>query len=318
MRLAVITGADSTYFDLMHSLIRALRGSQSGLDFSLCILDFGLSPEQAAIVERYDAEVRRPDWAFDAPTHLKTRSNLGYATRPVLQHCFPGHDMYVWLDADISVQDDQVVADFAARASDGALAIAQEVDRSYRSEFYAVKWQIGNAFRCFGLRDGLKLCRGRPINAGVFALRADAPHWESWQRRYQQAIHRAGRANLDQHALMAALYLDDMPCHYLDSTHNWICTRSQPLWDEVDNVFRRPYAPFERISVLHLAGRDKDKLCDVQTLRGATRTMRLTYAASIDAWSSAAGKRQSEEPAYRIDQLSDASPSMRSSKAAIS
>ncbi|MGH1481764.1 MAG: hypothetical protein ACRBM6_24045 [Geminicoccales bacterium] len=277
MRLAIITGADSAYFELMEKLLTALSSARAGQSYDLCVLDFGLSADQVATATGFGATVVRPEWAFDAPANVRTTSNLGYGTRPILPRYFPGYDLYLWLDADISVQDDKFISSFTAASMDGSLAIAEEVDRSYQLEPYALKWQIGNAFRCFGIRDGLKLCLGRPINSGVFALRGDAPHWAIWQQRYQQAIDRAGRANLDQHALMAALYLDDMPCRYLDSTHNWICTRSQPLWDEVDQVFRRPYAPFEKIDVLHLAGRHKDKLWDVKTLRGATRRMYLSY-----------------------------------------
>lgn len=283
MRLAVITGADSVYFDLMHELLRTLSVTDIALDHSLCILDFGLSPDQVATAESYHATVIRPEWAFDAPDVIKTEANLGYAARPILPRYFPGYDMYLWLDADISVQDCQFMSTFVAAASDGHLAIAEEIDRSYRLEPYALKWHIGNAFRCFGFLDGLKLSMGRPINSGVFALQADAPHWSVWQKRYQQAIGRAHRVNLDQHALMATLYLDDMPCRYLDSTHNWICTRSQPLWDEARQFFCRPYAPFDRINVLHLAGRDKNKLWDIKTRGGEIQPMRLSYTARQDS-----------------------------------
>jgi len=278
VRLAIITGADSVYFDLMHELLRTLSLADIDLDYTLCVLDFGLSLEQVAVAESYHASVKRPEWLFDAPDTIKTLANLGYATRPILPVCFPGYDTYLWLDADVSVQDGQFISTFVKGASAGHLAIAEEVDPSYRIEPYALKWQIGNAFRCYGFRGGLSLCRGRPINSGVFALRADAPHWASWQKRYQQALTRAHRANLDQHALMAALYLDEMPCHYLDSTYNWICTRSQPLWDEQHHVFCRPYAPFEKINVLHLAGRRKRELWDIRTRAGATQQMRLSYA----------------------------------------
>ena len=276
MRLAIITGADSVYFDLMHDLLATLSLAKVDLDHELCVLDLGLTSDQIAITEGFGATVVRPDWVFDVPEALRTSANLGYGARPVLPEYFPGHDMYLWLDADISVQDGQFLSAFVASASDGHLAIAEEVDRSYRLEAYALKWQLGNAFRCFGLWGGLKLSLGRPINAGVFALSAEAPHWRIWRERYQQAVKRAGRVNLDQHALMAALYLDHLPCRYLDSTHNWICARSQPLWDETNLAFCRPYAPFDKIHVLHLAGRHKNKLWDIETRGGAIEPMRLS------------------------------------------
>lgn len=277
MRLAIVTGADHGYFDLMMGLIQTLTRSEVARDYQLCVLDFGLLPEQIAMAEDHGARLVRPGWEFRAPDELKVSRNLGYATRPRIPDYFPGYDMYLWMDADVSVQDGSFVSSFIASASDGAIAIAEEADPSYRVELYALKWQVGNAIRCFGLRHGLQLCRGRPINSGVFALRADAPLWQIWQRRYQQAVDRAARVNLDQHALMAALYLDDMPCRYLDSTHNWICTRSQPVWDEDQQVFRRPDAPYQPIKVLHLAGQQKSGLWDIKTLAGGMKRMPLSY-----------------------------------------
>ena len=278
MRLAIVTGADCVYFDLMLELLRTLSDDEAAQRHALCVLDFGLTLDQVVRAQQCRATVIRPDWVFEAPAPLRTQANLGYATRPVLPRLFPGYDMYLWLDADISVPNARFMSTFTAAAKTGSLAIAEEADRSYRLEAYAFKWQLGNAFRCFGLRGGLNFCMGRPVNSGIFALKADAPHWSVWQARYQQAVHRAGRVNLDQHALMAALYLDKLPCTYLDSTHNWICTRSQPLWDEERQIFCRPYPPYDAIDVLHLAGRDKDKLWDIKTRLGETRRMHLTYS----------------------------------------
>ena len=195
---------------------------------------------------------------------------------------FPGYDTYLWLDADISVQDGRFVGDFLRSAEQGTLAVVEEADPSYRTELYALKWRIGNTFRCFGFQDGLKLCLGRQINSGAFALRSDAPHWRAWQDHYQRVVKRALRANLDQHALTATLTLDDLPASYLSSTFNWMCVRSQPLWDNDRNVFCRPVAPFEPISVLHLAGRQKHGLRDIKTLDGGIRSMPLAYTEAMD------------------------------------
>lgn len=278
MQLAVVTGADHHYFDLMYDVISTLNTNSNLLKFKLCVLDFGLLPGQIEQIEQLEAAIVRPEWVFDAPASLKTSANLGYATRPGLPQYFPGFDMYLWLDADVSIRNDRFISAFTSAARGGFLAIAEESDPSYGYEPHALKWQIGNAFRCFGLWQGLKLSMGRPINSGVFALEADAPHWSFWQERYQQAVRRANRVNLDQHALMAALYLDGLPCRYLDSTYNWICTRSQPLWDESRQAFCRPYAPYDTIDVLHLAGRNKRKLWNIKTLDGAAEPMHLSYA----------------------------------------
>lgn len=278
VRLAIVTGADHFYFDLMYEVIKTLDTSDNPLNYNICVLDFGLHPEQIALIEQHQALIKHPTWMFEASDHLKTQANLGYATRPVLPSYFPGFDMYLWLDADVSIRDHTFIPKMIEAASGGSLAIAEEVDRTYAYEPHAVKWQVGNAFRCFGLRQGLKLCLGRAINSGVFALEAEAPHWSAWQARYQQAVDRAQKVNLDQHALMAVLYLDRLPCHYLDNTYNWICTRSQPVWDEARQAFCRPYAPHDVIQVLHLAGRNKRQPRSIRTLAGEMEEMQLSYA----------------------------------------
>lgn len=278
MRAAIVTGADHGYFPLMHALLQTLACTRVEPACPLKVLDFGLLAEEIDAIGALGAEVVRPDWWFDAPAALCTPNNLGYAARPMIPSYFPGFDVYLWLDADISVQDGGFVTKFLTAADNGALAVVEEADPAYRTELYAIRWRVGNAFRCFGPIDGLRLCLGRQINSGAFALRADAPHWAAWRKHYQKAVTRAGRANLDQHALMATLCLDGLPASYLASTFNWICARAQPIWDEHRQVFCRPATPFDPISVLHLAGRRKKGLHQIKTLAGDTKSMPLTYA----------------------------------------
>ena len=281
LRPAIVTGADHNYFPLMQALLRSLI-RKHGPAYPLLVLDFGMKPEQLAAIEPLAAKIVRPGWWFEAPSPLRLSRNLGYAARPMIPDYLPGYDVYLWLDADISVQDGRFASAFLQSAEQGALAIVEEVDPAYRTELYALKWWIGNAVRCFGISDGLRLSLRRPINSGAFALRADAPHWAAWRRHYESAVLHSGRANLDQHALMATLVLDGLPASLLGSCHNWICVRSQPIWDEDRQVFCRPCPPHEPISVLHFAGRQKDGLRDVKTLQGHVRTMPLSYARPED------------------------------------
>jgi lipopolysaccharide biosynthesis glycosyltransferase len=282
LRAAIVTGADHGYFPMMHALLQTLVHNRGDGDYKLFAFDFGLEPEELAAVEALGVEVLKPDWWFDAPASVRQPRNLGYAARLQIPDYAPGYDAYLWLDADISVQNGAFITDFLEAASGGALAIVEEKDPSYKIELYALKWHIGNAFRSFGLADGFRICLSPSINAGVFALRADAPHWDVWRRHYQDAVMRSHRANLDQHALMAALCLDKLPVTYLKSTHNWICARSQPLWDNDRQVFCCPTAPHDPISVLHLAGREKEGVRPIKTLDGDVKSMALTYALPAD------------------------------------
>jgi hypothetical protein len=282
LRKAIVTGADHGYFPMMRRLLQSLGPSRKDTGCDLLVLDFGLKAEDIVAIEALTDDLVQPWWWFEAPKTLRTPRNLCYAARPMIPGYFPGYDAYLWLDADISVQDGHFVADFFRSAEHGALATIAETDTSYRAELYALKWHVGNAFRSFGFAAGLRLCLTRPINAGAFALRADAPHWQAWRNHYQRAVKRGVRANLDQHALLATLCLDGLPAECLDSTYNWICARREPLWDDDRQVFCRPVRPFDAISVLHLAGRQKEGVRSIRTMDGGIRTMPLAYGGSAD------------------------------------
>lgn len=320
LRAAIVTGADHDYFPLMHALLQTLARSRIEPACSLCVLDFGLTSEERVMIEAFGAEIVQPSWWFDVPNNLRLQRHLGYAARPMIPAYFPDHDAYLWLDADISVRDGRFAADFLQAAQDGALAIVEEADPSYRTELYALKWHIGNAFRCFGPGGGLRLCLGRQVNSGAFALRADAPHWAAWRKHYRNAVTRTGRANLDQHALLATLRLDGLPAAYLNSTHNWICARSLPLWDDNHQIFCRPSPPFDPIKVLHLAGRLKEGVREIRTLDGGIKPMPLTYAgppASIVENETAIPFVSDPASTVKNNQPSAPSSAMRRSRAAI-
>jgi len=51
--------------------------------------------------------------------------------RPYLPKHFPGHAVYLWIDADAWVQDDTVLDIFVSGARRGMLAVVPEVDRGY-------------------------------------------------------------------------------------------------------------------------------------------------------------------------------------------
>ena len=123
MRAAIVTGANHGYFPLMYALLRTLARSDVSPAYPLLVLDFGLKPEEVVAIEALAANIVRPWWWFDAPSPLRSTRNLGYAARPMIPEYFPGYDTYLWLDADISVQDGRFVGDFLRSAEMGALAV---------------------------------------------------------------------------------------------------------------------------------------------------------------------------------------------------
>ena len=82
------------------------------------------------------------------------------------------------------MQQGDAISLFLRAARTGALAAAPEIHRSMRhyhhawTEFSTIN---GAAYAAaFGQETADRLVRFPLINAGVFALRADAPHWQGW------------------------------------------------------------------------------------------------------------------------------------------
>ena len=184
-RAIALTGGDAAYFDLMHDCIASLRATPEGRALALGVLDCGLTDEQRAWCREQGAELVVPQWDFAFPGRAALKDGYKALTaRPFLPRYFPGFDLYFWIDADCWVQQGDAIDLFLTAARTGALAVAPEIHRSMRhyhhawGEFSAV---CGAAYEaCFDKETAERLIRYPMINAGVFALAADAPHWAGW------------------------------------------------------------------------------------------------------------------------------------------
>ena len=70
---------------------------------------------------------------------------------------------------------------------------------------------------------------------------------------------------MDQHALFAGIHLDKLATSYLDSRFNWLPHLSQPIWHTTKMAFCVPQEPYKIISVLHLAGPNKERTYNLST-----------------------------------------------------
>ena len=96
------------------------------------------------------------------------------------------------------------------------------------------------------------------LNAGVFALRKDALHWEIWAKKLNQGLQKSGCVMTDQFALNLAVYSGELfnLTEMLPAWCNWIFN-GFPVWDKQRGCFVEPYLPQEAIGILHLAGRQQ-------------------------------------------------------------
>ncbi len=251
-----ITGGDAGYFDLMRDCIGSLRSVPEGRVLALGVLDCGLTEEQREWCRGQGATLVEPKWDFDFPG----RDNLkdGYkalTARPFLPRYFPGHDLYLWIDGDCWVQQGDALALFLRAARTGKLAVAPEIHRSMRhyhhawTEFSTIN---GAAYeRGFGRELAERLIRYPLINAGVFALTADAPHGQGWADVLGEALQRSTDMT-DQIALNVMVYDRGFSCEPLPSRCNWPVHHATPAWDEERRLFVEPAMPYEPLGILHM------------------------------------------------------------------
>jgi hypothetical protein len=213
--------------------------------------------------------VVQPRWLVEAPEPLRAPVNHAWAAKIVLPQLLPGYDIYFWFDADGWVQGERFFERYVEVARTGAVALVVEDEPVYPFDWRITKWDLGNLILSFGFWRGLRGYRKR-VNAGFFAASVRSSLWDCWRRRYEEAIRRANKMTIDQHALKVALALDGVPMVDLGGAFNWICSRARPMYDAERRLFCVPYEPFEPIAVMHLAGTSKQVEYDIQCVDGGT------------------------------------------------
>jgi hypothetical protein len=293
--VTVVSAADTTYFELLRELVISLRQGPLSRALAVSILDLGLDAEQKRWLEEQGAGVVNPGWDIDLPGRARAPAYYKAMTaRPYLPKHFPGHAVYLWIDADAWVQDDTVLEIFVSGARRGMLAVVPEVDRGYwtihkRPKFWG---QNQRAFAwAYGWRAGYRLGRNAILNSGAFALPADAPHWRLWAQAHAAALGRrrvggpssASRIefrNAEQTALNYVVFAERAPATFLPAYCNWFCGKGTPMYDPARRLLVEPHEPHRPIGIVHLAGKQmKERVWTLATPEGGAVKTRLTLEA---------------------------------------
>ena len=124
--------------------------------------------------------------------------------------------------------------------------------RHYRHAWKEFSTINGAAFEsCFDRETAERLVRYPLINAGVFALPVDAPHWQGWADLLGEALQRSTDMT-DQIALNVLVYDKGFDCEPLPSRCNWPVHHATPAWDAERGLFVEPAMPYEALGILHL------------------------------------------------------------------
>ncbi|MDE2029229.1 MAG: hypothetical protein KGI97_01560 [Alphaproteobacteria bacterium] len=280
-RSIVVTAANDLYLPLVAGLLRSLRTQRFSVPFDIGVLDVGLGNEARAEIAALGATVVAPSALLDYPTRAAWEAQRpayrAQTERPFLRDIFPGYDVYMWMDADTWAQTpDAVETMLASAAQSDALHICSEIDRDYTPYFlgsqpweYHLKWYRDN----FPAETVAAIFPRPMLNSGVFALRADAPHWGIWAKIYAECLQRAGGVSdaqfmCDQLSLNVAVYMNGLPLAVMPAEHNWLTIYALPLWNEASGLFVRPTPPRTTISVLHLTHKGKLQPQNIATVGG--------------------------------------------------
>ncbi len=151
-RLLIVTAADETFVPLLKGLVESLHRHGTPQRGHFACLDVGLAAGSRDWLRGYTDRVVNPEWDIPLDDALAiAKPHLRAITaRPFLPRYFPGYDIYLWMDADTWVQEWYAIDWYAAAAADGRLAIAAEVDRSYRQPVDVWKWRMERLFAYYG------------------------------------------------------------------------------------------------------------------------------------------------------------------------
>ena len=303
----IVTGGDAAYFPLVDELCASVRASRDADALGLCVIDGGLDPAQAAhLAARWGARILQVGWDYDIPERrVRGREHLKVLTaRTFLDRRLPEAEVIVWMDGDAWVQDMAAVDLLVKGAQLGSIAVVSQTSR-YSRVAMSVRWgafgwaQVRSQLYKNARRAGLGEALARRIgdkptfNAGVFALRRDAPHWAAWRARLGECLRRGRVFTSDQLALGIIVHADGLPAELMPERCNYM----GPLWtcDAAEATLVERYLPNAPVGIVHMAGYDDmrrglEVTAPVRTLDGREVARSLRWPAWAGRVGGAAGR----------------------------
>ncbi len=262
----IVTGGDSRYCPLIRELVASLRALKPAAECPIGVIDAGLTDDQRTALKADGLDVVTPPWPVEIPAHrlrnrIHLKANLAKLHLPTY---FPGYETVIWIDADAWVQDWAAIDLLRRGAARDRFAIVAQFGRFSETEL-RLDWLFGRFARVRSIlfknatRAGLTTAESRTLatrptlNAGAYALKADAPHWEAFQRWQKRVLKKGRLFTSDQLAMAGAVYLDGLPVELLPEWCNYI---GPWRFDPDKRELVEYYLPNRRLGIVHMAGED--------------------------------------------------------------
>ena len=290
----IVSSADSKYFFLLKELFLSLDRSGILSDYQFSILDTGLTEEQKIFFLDNSVIIKKAIWNTSVPKFkILGRENLKtQVARAYLPDYFENYQLYIWLDADMWLNDIESFYFYEKGALNDKLTIVPQSDRAYVKNAN-VEWLFGfpkkiktinykNISKSISKSLGRKYAFHSTLNAGAFAINDNVNIWKCFQKNIKLAAKKGRIFGTDQVALALSIYEDGLPSEFLPSYCNWMCEFNMPKFDNKKNQFVEPYIPNNPIALVHLAGlddirQDKNILSDIETYDGLHIKKSLRY-----------------------------------------
>ena len=131
---AIVTLADSNYFELLIELINSIKRFELSKNISICVLDAGLRDDQIQILKNKVSLIKKANWDIEVPKFKVLgkewlKSQVSRAFQP---NYFPDFEEYLWIDCDAWVNDWNSVKLYFLACENGKLGITQTLGPGYK------------------------------------------------------------------------------------------------------------------------------------------------------------------------------------------
>ena len=263
---AIVSLADSNYFELLNELIESIKRFEQSKNVSICVLDSGLTKEQHNELSKKVDEIKKAEWDIEVPNYkVKGKEWLkSQVSRAYLPKYFPNYEKYLWIDCDAWVNDWNSIELYFKACNDGKLGITQTMGPGYRV-MSKVKWIYGKLaiiksqnFKHaiaskIDINNARKLAFAPHINIGTFSLEKNSKCWEIWQKNLRKTLSAGNIFGSEGLAINISVYIDEVNTEFLPLNCNWIASNLLPKYDEKNQTFVEPFLPNNKIGIMHLA-----------------------------------------------------------------
>ena len=263
---AIITLADSNYFELLDELIDSIKIHEQSKNVSICVLDAGLTEKQVNALKQKVHSIKKAEWDINVPNYKVAGKEWlkSQISRAFLPKYFPEFDKYLWIDCDAWVNSWNTVEMYFEACNNGKLGITQSVGQGYRV-LSKVNWLFGKLALIksqnykhakksgFSESTARKIAFAPHINIGVFSLEKNSGCWKVWQDLLKKALSSGKVFGSEGLAMNIAVYDSNVDVEFLPLYCNWIASNVLPKYDQVKKTFVEPYLPHNRIGIMHLA-----------------------------------------------------------------